>query len=67
MRLGQANHPRDRFITLYGRKPVLEALLDRDLAIEKLVIAHNAKGELVNEIIDAASRRNLKILRRPPK
>lgn len=67
MRLGQSSHPRDRFITLYGRKPVLEALLDPALPIEKLVIAHNAKGELIADIIAAASQRNLKIHRRPPR
>ena len=36
------SHPRDRFITVYGRKPVLEALADRRLAVEKVLVADNA-------------------------
>jgi 23S rRNA (guanosine2251-2'-O)-methyltransferase len=61
------SHPRDRFITIFGRKPVLEALRDEALTIEKLLVANNAKGDLIKEIIGAASQRKIKVLRRPPK
>ena len=36
--------PKDRFVTVFGRKPVLEALADRDLRVDKIVLADNARG-----------------------
>ena len=34
--------PKDRFITVYGRKPVLEALADPALDVDKVIVADNA-------------------------
>ena len=31
--------PKDRFVTVYGRKPVLEALDDPALSVDKVVLA----------------------------
>ncbi len=47
-------NPRDRFITVYGRMPVLEALRDSRLDIAKLVVADNASGHSLDEILDLA-------------
>ncbi len=60
-------HPRDRFITVYGRKPVLEALQDRSLDCNKLLLARNASGDTLNEILAAAKARGLKVQRVEPK
>jgi 23S rRNA (guanosine2251-2'-O)-methyltransferase len=48
--------PRDRYITIYGRMPVLEALNDPSLDVAKLVVADNANGHSVDEILQAAKR-----------
>lgn len=60
-------HPRDRFITIYGRKPALEALDQPDLHIDKLLIAHNARGPLIERIVRAARHRGLRPERRSPR
>jgi 23S rRNA (guanosine2251-2'-O)-methyltransferase len=60
---GHAVSPRDTFITVYGRKPVLEALIDAALTIDKVVIAEYAHGDTVQEILDAAARRRVPVQR----
>jgi len=55
--------PKDRFVTVYGRKPVLEALADRALAVDKVVLAENAHGPAVREILDAAAGRGVPVRR----
>lgn len=55
--------PKDRFVTVYGRKPVLEALADRELAVDKVVLAENAHGPAVREILDAAAGRGVPVRR----
>jgi 23S rRNA (guanosine2251-2'-O)-methyltransferase len=55
--------PRDVFITVYGRKPVLEALTDPALTVDKVVVAQQARGETLQEILDAAARRNVPVQR----
>jgi 23S rRNA (guanosine2251-2'-O)-methyltransferase len=55
--------PKDRFVTVYGRKPVLEALTDRQLAVDKVVLAENAHGPAVREILDAAAGRGVPVQR----
>ncbi|WP_186382305.1 TrmH family RNA methyltransferase [Amycolatopsis rhizosphaerae] len=37
--------PKDRFLTVYGRKPVLEALGDPALHVDKVILADTARGE----------------------
>lgn len=58
--------PRDVFITVYGRKPVLEALIDPALTIDKVIVAANARGDTLGEILDAASRRQVPVQRASP-
>jgi 23S rRNA (guanosine2251-2'-O)-methyltransferase len=58
--------PRDRFITIYGRMPVLEALRDRRVPIEKLLVARTARGEAIDEILLAAADRGLPVQRVTP-
>ena len=53
--------PKDRFITVYGRNPVHEVLLDEDLAVDKVVIADGARGSGLREIQQAARRRGVEV------
>ncbi len=56
-------HPRDRWITVYGRKPVLEALLDPSLTVDKLLVARSARGDVVQDILRAAKKRGVSVRR----
>jgi 23S rRNA (guanosine2251-2'-O)-methyltransferase len=58
--------PRDQFITVYGRMPVLEALRDSRLAVDKVLLARTARGESVDEIVAAARQRGLRVERVAP-
>ena len=49
-----ARSPKDTFITVYGRKPVQEALDDVDLRVDKVVLADDARGEPIRAILAAA-------------
>ncbi|MGI5995718.1 MAG: RNA methyltransferase, partial [Saccharomonospora viridis] len=40
----QATSPKDRFLTVYGRKPVLEALRDPALDVDKVIMADTVRG-----------------------
>jgi len=53
--------PKDRFITVYGRNPVHEVLLDDDLHVDKVVIADGARGSGLREIQQAARRRGVEV------
>jgi 23S rRNA (guanosine2251-2'-O)-methyltransferase len=55
--------PKDTFITVYGRKPVLEALGDGDLRVDKIVLADDARGEPVRAILAAARARGVPVQR----
>ncbi|HEV2779142.1 MAG TPA: RNA methyltransferase [Actinophytocola sp.] len=55
--------PKDRFVTVFGRKPVLEALGDPRLVVDKVVVAQGAGGESVREILAAAARRGVAVSR----
>jgi 23S rRNA (guanosine2251-2'-O)-methyltransferase len=55
--------PKDRFVTVFGRKPVLEALADRRLDVDKVILADNARGAAAREIIDAAGARSVRVER----
>jgi 23S rRNA (guanosine2251-2'-O)-methyltransferase len=59
----QAASPRDVFITVYGRKPVLEVLIDPTLTVDKVIMAAHAHGDTVTEILDAAARRQVPVQR----
>lgn len=56
-------HPRERFLTVYGRMPVLEALRDKSLTIDKVLVAHGSRGENLRAITQAAAVRGLAIER----
>lgn len=58
--------PKDRFLTVYGRKPVLEALADLDLRVDKVVLAEGLRGKVINEIKDAAADRAVRVQRASP-
>lgn len=55
--------PRDRFVTVYGRKPVVEALHDGNLTVDKVLLAHQARGDSVTDILHAAKTRNVPVRR----
>ncbi len=55
--------PRDRFVTVYGRMPVLEALRDESLAVDKVVLARSAHGASVDDLVAAALRRGVPVER----
>lgn len=55
--------PKDRFVTVFGRKPVLEALADADLRVDKVILADNARGAAAREILDAAAARSVPVER----
>ena len=55
--------PKDRFVTVYGRKPVLEALADYDLRVDKVVIAEGLGGAVIEEIKEAAADRAVRVQR----
>ncbi len=54
-----------RLLTLYGRKPVLEALACPEAEVMRLHLARNAKGGVVREILDRAAACGTEVLRRP--
>jgi 23S rRNA (guanosine2251-2'-O)-methyltransferase len=55
--------PKDTYITVYGRKPVLEALADPALVVDKIIVADNARGGSLREILDAARDRDVAVQR----
>jgi 23S rRNA (guanosine2251-2'-O)-methyltransferase len=55
--------PKDRFVTVYGRKPVLEVLDDADLDVDKVILADTARGAAANEILSAARARGVVVQR----
>ncbi|HEY4017105.1 MAG TPA: RNA methyltransferase [Pseudonocardiaceae bacterium] len=55
--------PKDRFVTVYGRKPVLEVLDDADLQVDKVILADTARGPAANEILRAARDRGVAVQR----
>ena len=55
--------PKDRFVTVYGRKPVLEVLADPALTVDKVMLADTARGPAASEIIHAARGRGVDVLR----
>ncbi|MDN5750618.1 MAG: RNA methyltransferase [Pseudonocardia sp.] len=55
--------PKDTFITVYGRKPVLEALDDTGLRVDKVIVAEGLRGDPVRAILDAARSRGVPVQR----
>ena len=50
-------------ITLYGRMPVLEAVLDARAAVHQVLVAHGARGEAIDRILSAAADRGIRVER----
>ncbi|WP_219413118.1 TrmH family RNA methyltransferase [Pseudonocardia nigra] len=61
--MSSARSPKDTFITVYGRKPVLEALDDHTLRVDKVVLAEGLRGEPVRAILAAARDRGVQVQR----
>lgn len=55
--------PKDRFVTVYGRKPVLEVLDDAGLEVDKVILADTARGPAASEILHAARARGVEVQR----
>jgi 23S rRNA (guanosine2251-2'-O)-methyltransferase len=55
--------PKDTFITVYGRRPVLEALDDSALRVDKVILADDQRGEPVRAILAAARSRGVPVQR----
>jgi 23S rRNA (guanosine2251-2'-O)-methyltransferase len=55
--------PKDRFLTVYGRKPVLEALAADDLRVDKVILADTARGPGAAEIQQAAKAAGVPVQR----
>lgn len=54
--------PRHQYLTVYGRKPVLEAL-DGGLPVARVHLADGARGDIVADILQAAKRRGVQVNR----
>ena len=50
-------------ITLYGRMPVLEALLDERAVFDKVLVARTAHGEAIDRIVAGAAQRGVRVER----
>lgn len=53
--------PRDIFITVYGRMPVLEVLEDPSRRVDKVVIAEGSGGDNLERILDLAADRGVRV------
>src|ERR671933_719642 len=53
--------PKDTFITVYGRMPVLEVLQDVGLTVDKVVVAEGSRGESLDRIRALARRRGIEV------
>ena len=60
-----ARSPRDKFITVYGRKPVLEVLADPALEVDKVVLAHSARDRSADDVLRRAAERGVPVAREP--
>ena len=54
------------FIVVYGRMPVLEALRDQSIDVDRLLLARTARGDSVDELVAAARDRGLAVQRVAP-
>jgi 23S rRNA (guanosine2251-2'-O)-methyltransferase len=52
-------HPRDTYITVYGRKPVMELLEMEDVLIAKLLIANKSKGDIIKDILNLCNQKGI--------
>jgi 23S rRNA (guanosine2251-2'-O)-methyltransferase len=57
----QRGSPGDRFVTVYGRMPVIEVLSNPDLEIDKVVLAEGSRGPNLDRIHQLARRRGVEV------
>jgi len=55
--------PRDRYVTVYGRMPVAEALDDPTIPLARVFVADTAHGDAIDRITAAARRRGVQLER----
>lgn len=55
--------PKDRFLTVYGHRPVLAALDDDSLTVDKVLLAEGAGGPNARAIVAAARERGIPVTR----
>jgi 23S rRNA (guanosine2251-2'-O)-methyltransferase len=53
--------PKDTFITVYGRMPVLEVLQDRSLTVDKVLVAEGSRGDSLDRIRSLAADRGIAV------
>lgn len=63
--MSDPRHPRDRFITIYGRKPVTELLAQPSRRVVKVVLDARARGPMAEKIMALAAARGLEVMRVP--
>jgi 23S rRNA (guanosine2251-2'-O)-methyltransferase len=63
---GPSGSPRDRYLTIYGRRPVLAALRNPDLQVDRVHLAHNAEGASATEIQEVARDLGVEVVRASP-
>ena len=56
-------HPRDTYLTVYGRKPVLEVLQEQDLPVDKIWLAIGAKGDVIRDMERICEQRQIPVNR----
>lgn len=61
--MSDGRHPRDRFITIYGRKPVLELLGQPDRQVARVLLDRRARGPVAREILARAEARGVEVER----
>ncbi len=57
--------PKDRFLTVYGHRPVEAALADHSLDVDKVLLAEGEDGPAARRIQQAARRRGVEVRRVP--
>lgn len=55
--------PRDRYLTVYGRMPVLEALGASERQVARVFVVDGARGDAVDRILAAAAERSVPVER----
>jgi len=55
--------PRDRYLTIYGRMPVAEALADTSVPVARVLVVESAHGEAIDRIVHDARRRGVTVER----
>lgn len=58
--------PKTALLTIYGRKPVLEALRDPSRRVAKVIVATNAEGSIVREIESTARAAGVRVAHASP-